>query len=513
MIENMEWWQAEPEARPIGHPPPVSRLTHDSRLVTADAAFVAVPGDRVDGHDFIAAAVAAGAAAVVVEAAKEAKWRSFAGAVALVVVPDCRRAMGRLAAAIHGHPSHKLLLVGVTGTDGKTTTSHLTAHVLSSLGLGCGYLSSVGFDTGAGFQANTSHMTTLEAPVIQEDLAEAVARGLSAMVIEASSEGLAQHRLDGCEFDVAVFTNLTRDHLDFHGSMEAYRDAKGGLFAILDEREDKPFAKAAVLNADDAAAPYLRGRTSARLISYAVESPADVRARDIVVDASGLRFTVEVGDVSLPAKTPLFGRFNVFNCLAAIAVASSQGLPPREAVDSLARFPGVPGRMERIDCGQPFGVIVDIASTPAALENVLSALRPATAGRLWVVFGAAGGRDPARRDGMGRVAGRLADRTVVTNEDPRDEDPDAIIEAIAVGLRQTGRAEGRDFVREPDRRSAIKYAFEGAGEGDCVLLAGKATETSMIFGAEAVPWDEREVARQLLGERRPTMDTRGRDLR
>ena len=417
----------------------------------------------------------------------------------MVVVPDSRAALGQLAAAVHANPSNSLRLIGVTGTDGKSTSTHLVAHVLDACGFGAGYLSSVGFETGDGFQLNAHHMTTLEATEIQSMLARARQRGRQTMVLEASSEGLAQHRLDGCELDVGVFTNLTRDHLDFHGSMERYLEAKGLLFQMLAGPSAKTFPRAAVLNADDPASDYLRGLSEATVISYGMHRPADLQAVDVEAEGYGLAFRVRAGREQHRARVPLMGRFNAYNSLAALAVASSQGAGLAVSVDALASFAGVPGRLERIDCGQPFGVFVDIASTPAALENVLTALRPGTPGRLWAVFGAAGGRDPARRSGMGAVAGRLADRCVLTNEDPRDEDPDAIIDAIAQGLTRAGRVEGLDFVRVLDRHAAIAHAFENAQPGDTVLLAGKGTETVMILASGSVPWDEGTTARQLLG--------------
>jgi UDP-N-acetylmuramoyl-L-alanyl-D-glutamate--2,6-diaminopimelate ligase len=497
----VDWIAAAPGARLVGEPPSgTPGLTHDSRLVRPGWAFIAVPGDQSDGHSFIEAAISAGAATVIVQADREERWRPFAGRVPLVVVPDTRAAMGPLAAAIYGRPSTSLRIVGVTGTDGKTTTTHITAHVLDRCGLAAGYLTSVGFDSGSGFEPNESHMTTLEATSIQSRLAEALAAGRRTMVIEASSEGLAQQRLKACEIDVAVFTNLTRDHLDFHGTMENYLAAKGGLFEMLDLPSAKSFPRAAVLNQDDAASAYLRTRSKAPVLSYGIETAADLRATNVVVEPGGLTFEVNWQGRRAPAIAPLFGRFNVYNCLAAVAVALSQDLPLDQAVEALPSFVGVPGRMERIECGQPFRVVVDIASTPAALETVLGALRPATPGRLWVVFGAAGGRDPARRSGMGEVAARLADRVMLTNEDPRDEDPDAIIEEIAGALVAAGRKEGSDFARQPDRRTAIAYAFEHAQAGDTVLLAGKSTETFIDFGGGGrMPWDERAVARELLG--------------
>jgi UDP-N-acetylmuramoyl-L-alanyl-D-glutamate--2,6-diaminopimelate ligase len=409
-----------------------------------------------------------------------------------------RRALGQLAAAVHGDPAETLRIVGVTGTDGKTTTTHLIAHVLDACGLKAGYLSSVGFETGSGLTLNATHMTTVEATTVQSLLATALDSGMETMVVEASSEGLAQGRLNGCRPDVGVFTNLSRDHLDFHGTMERYREAKGLLFEMLDLPSGKPFPRAAVVNADDEASTHMRSRSRAPVVTYGRSPHADYRALNIEPDGFGLRLTVQAGALTLPARAPLIGAFNAYNCLAAVAAACSQGVELSAATGALGTFPGIPGRLERIEAGQPYAVFVDIASTPAAMENVLTALRAGTSGRLLVMFGAAGGRDPARRDGLGRVAGRLADRCVLTNEDPRDEDPDAIIAAIAAALREAGRVEGQDFERIPDRREAIRFMFEHAAPGDTVLLAGKATEPTIDFATGPVPWDERAVARELL---------------
>jgi UDP-N-acetylmuramoyl-L-alanyl-D-glutamate--2,6-diaminopimelate ligase len=326
-----------------------------------------------------------------------------------------------------------------------------------------------------------------------------VAAGKRYAIVEASSHGLALHRVAECEFDVAIFTTFSSDHLDFHGTQDEYRAAKGLLFRMLDESSSKEgVAKAAVLNADDPASSYFRSLTRAPVVTYGIDAPADVRAE--AVEAAGLasRFRLVTPSGVAQVSAPLAGRYNVSNCLAAAAAALSQGLTPDEIARGLATFPGVPARLELIDCGQPFRVVVDFASTPDALRNVLTVLRSVTEGRLWAVFGCAGERDPGRRDGMGRVAGELAGFAVLTNEDPRREDPDAIIEAIASGLRDAGREEGHDFARVPDRRAAIRYAFERAQPGDTVLLAGKGTEPSFVVGTEPVPWDERAVARELL---------------
>jgi UDP-N-acetylmuramyl-tripeptide synthetase len=494
----MAWWQAADGATCIGVVPEIRELTHASGMVRPGWGFAAVPGRARDGHEFLGEVIDAGASVCIVQADREAGWERFRGRVPLVVVRDVRAELGRLAAAVYGRPSDKLRIVGVTGTDGKTTTAHLTAHVLDRCGLGAGYLSSVGFDRGHAFEINAMHMTTLEATSIQSMLADAVSGGRETMVVEASSEGLAQGRLDGCSVDVAVFTNLTRDHLDFHGTMERYLEAKGLLFRKLDEDGSKEFARAAVLNADEPSSDYLRTLSDAPVITYGMRQRAEFSAANVRTEGFGLRFSVQHGDEHVEASVPLTGEFNAYNSLAAIAAAFSQGIGLSEAVAALSGFPGVPGRMERIDEGQPFAVFVDIASTGAAMENVLNALRPATRGRLWVMFGAAGGRDPARRRSLGSIVARLADRAVITNEDPRHEDPDAIVEAICQALREGGRVEGSDFVRVPDRRSAIRYVFEHAQPGDTVLLAGKATETTMIFANGPVDWDERAVARELL---------------
>jgi len=486
-------------------PASLSAVCYDSRRAESGCLFVAVPGATPrsrDGHEFIAQAVERGAAALVVQADRRPAWEGLVEGrrAPLVVVKDSRLALAPLAAAFHGWPARHFRTVGITGTDGKTTTAHLIAAVLEAAGQACALLSSAEFRLGGRTRVNATHMTTLEAPELQGLLADALKAGDQWAVLEASSHGLALHRVDACDFDVAVFTTLGSDHLDFHGSPEEYRAAKGRLFRLLDEAADKGVPKTAVLNADDAASYYFRGLTAASVVTYGLEATADVTARQVHDEGLVTSFELAGAFGAVPVKTRLVARFNVYNCLAAAAVGLSQGLSAEEVKRGLESVSGVPGRMELIEAGQPFSVVVDIASTPAALANVLNVLRAACRGRLWAVFGCAGERDPGRRDGMGRVAGHLADFVVLTNEDPRSEDPDAIIEAIAAGLREAGHREGDDFVRIPDRRQAIAYAFERARDGDIVLLAGKGSEQTMVFGDRHVPWDERVVARELLGE-------------
>ncbi len=485
-----------------GRPEPVTAVCADSRRVVPGALFVAIPGFETDGHDHIEEALRRGATALLVEEERRAAWEPFASKadIVIVAVPDTRRASAQAAAGFFGDPGRALGTIGVTGTDGKTTTVHLIAHVLESAGRTAGYLSSVAFRSDGDPVLNDSHMTTLEAPDVQQYLAAMVDAGRDYAVIEASSHGLALQRVDECHFDVAVFTTLSRDHLDFHGSMDEYRKAKGRLFEMLGDESPPSVPRAAVLNADDAASDYFRSLTDAPAIIYAIDADADVSAENIETSGLAVRFRLVTPSGAQQISAQLAGRYNVYNCLAAAAVAHSQGIELDQIAAGIESFSGVPGRLERIDAGQPFRVVVDIASTPEALRRVLSVLRPVTEGKLIAVFGCAGERDEARRDGMGRAAGELADFSVLTNEDPRREDPDAIIEAIAAGLREAGRSEERDFVRLPERREALRYAFERAGDGDTVLLAGKGTEQSIVVGTEHLPWDEARVARELLKE-------------
>jgi UDP-N-acetylmuramoyl-L-alanyl-D-glutamate--2,6-diaminopimelate ligase len=343
-------------------------------------------------------------------------------------------------------------------------------------------------------------MTTVEAPAIQRHLARIRDAGARYAVVEASSHGLAMHRVDQCEFDVSVFTNLAPDHLDYHETMERYRDAKATLFHMLDQSVGKPgVRKTAVLNADDEASSHMRTCTHQPQLFYGMHESAVLRSISAATTAAGTGFEVLFGDEEQQALVPLLGAFNVSNSLAALAVALSQDVLFASAVAALASFPGVPGRMELIDEGQPFRVVVDIASTEQAMRNVLGVLRPLTPGKLIVVFGAAGERDRERRAGMARAVAASADHAIITNEDPRTEDADAIIDEIAAGLAACGYDASRTE-RIADRRSALARAFELARREDTVLLAGKGTEQSIVIGTTHHPWDERAVAHELLRE-------------
>ncbi|HJP70112.1 MAG TPA: UDP-N-acetylmuramoyl-L-alanyl-D-glutamate--2,6-diaminopimelate ligase [Candidatus Limnocylindria bacterium] len=465
---------------PVGE---VTALAYDSRAVAPGTLFFAVPGVHVDGHDFVRSAVGAGAVGVVVERELDDI------AAPQLVVDRTRRALADAADAWYGHPSKQLEVIGITGTDGKTTTSFLAVELLRAGGRRPGLIGTVAADIGDERVPNEDRNTTPESPELQALLARMVAAGNESVVMEATSHGLALERTRNCRFDVGVVTSVTSEHLEFHGSLEAYRRAKARLI------EEAPLA---ILNADDDAYAFFRERARDRVLTYGIDADADLHATELVADAGGSRFTLVAPDWSGEVSTPMPGRFNVSNALAALAIAHVEGVAWPVAVEALARTAGVPGRMERVDAGQPFAVVVDYAHTADSLGKVLRMLRPVTRGRLIAVFGSAGERDATKRPAMGRIGAELADLTVVTDEDPRLEDPRAINEAIADGARSAGAVDGDSLLVIDDRREAIGRAIELAGEGDVVLLAGKGHEMSMFYGREKRPWDDREVAREAL---------------
>lgn len=480
----------------------VSAVCHDSREVRPGALFVAVPGRRVDGHDYLPQALAAGAAAAIVQADRAGKWEPLleGRAVPLLVVPDARAALARAAAAFHGHPGRRLRLVGVTGTDGKTSLAHLIAHTLAAVGEGVGLLSTAECRIGGEVLPNTDRFTTPEAPTVQALLARMAAASCRYAVVEATSHGLELRRLDGCPFDVAVMTNVGTDHLDFHGSRAQYLEAKGRLFAMLDEGPEKGLAKTAVLNADDPASQHFRSRTRARAITYGLEAAADVSADGIEPEGWGSRFRLRTPAGEAEARIGRPGRFNVCNALATAAVGLAVGLDLPSIVRGLDSWPGAPGRLELVEAGQPFGVVVDFAHAPDSLRRALELLRSRWRGRLIALFGCIGERDRERRFPMGQTAARLADYTIVTDDNPYGEDREAILQEIAAGLRAEGKREGHDFAIVPDRREAIAQALAMAVDEDAVLLAGKGHEVTVHLADSSYQCDDREVARRLLRE-------------
>lgn len=479
-------------------------ITENAAYIQPGGVFLARRGASVDGHDLIAEAVARGAAAVVGERPPDA----VACSVPYAQVPDGRAALGPLASAYYGHPSHRLVVIGVTGTDGKTTTAMLLHSILKAAGVRAGLISTVSALIGDEALDTGLHVTTPGADEVHGYLARMIAVGLTHAVLEATSHGLAQGRVGGVAFDAAVLTNVTHEHLDFHGTWEQYRDAKASLFQMAAESPRKPgVPKIAVINADDPSADVFRQRAQGvdRALTYALDAPADFHAEEVVFAADATRLIVAGPDgLRVPVESALVGPFNVANLLAAAAAALAV-LPDvatwRAALTAGVRaMPPIPGRMERIGEGQDFLAIVDFAHTPNALRRALEAARTMIAPdrRVIAVFGSAGLRDRAKRRMMAEIGARLADRVVLTAEDPRTESLDAILAEMADGCISQGGREGETFWRVPDRGRAVAFGCELARPGDLVIACGKGHEQSMCFGTVEHPWDDRAALRGAL---------------
>ena len=484
-------------------------VTADSRQVTPGSIFVAMPGGTFDGHDFIPQALERGAIAVVGERP------GATTAIPYLVVPNARQALAWLAAHQHGFPARQLTMVGVTGTDGKTTTTNLINKIFAAAGLRTGMISTVNAVLGGRTIETGLHVTTPDAPAVQNYLAEMVSAGLTHCVLEATSHGLAQHRVSACDLDVAVVTNVTHEHLDYHGGYPAYRAAKRMLFESLSTAARKPNQpKVSVLNADDRSYSDLRRVPADRYISYGLSKPAKLKATNIRLGREGASFDLVTGGEVCPIETSLVGRFNVSNILAAVgaALALHPSLEIKAVQEGVAALAGIPGRMERIEGEQPFLLVVDFAHTPNALRRAIEAGRRMIPhdGRVIAVFGSAGLRDVAKRRMMAEISAGDADLTVLTAEDPRTEPLDAILEAMAAGCITAGGVEHKTFFRVPDRLHAIHFALTQARPGDLVLVCGKGHEQSLCFGDTEYPWDDRRAARIALTaylEKQPLPDS------
>lgn len=461
-------------------------VTHDSRAVVDRSLFVAIRGKQADGNAFVAEAVARGACAVASE-----RVRPDGCEIPWIRVVDARVALARAAATVHHYPSRELKLVGITGTNGKTTTTYLVASIAEAAGDPCAMLSTVEYRIGA--ERIAAERTTLEASDTQRYLRRAVERGCRAAVMECSSIAIELHRCDELEFAVAVFTNLSRDHLDFHGTMESYWAAKRRLFEGLSGGPPR----AAVVNLDDERGAELArdlAQAGRRVITYSVAHQADITARDIALSLDGMSFVLETPAGRTPVRSPLVGQPHVYNTLAAVGAGLALGYDLEAIRQGIERCTGAPGRFERVAHAEDFAVIVDYAHTDDALANVLRTARALARGRVIVVFGCGGDRDRTKRAPMGRTAAELADLVIVTSDNPRTEDPEAIIAEIEVGLRQVGKP----YEKIADRREAIWRAIELAKPGDVVIIAGKGHEDYQIVGTQKVHFDDREVAREAL---------------
>lgn len=487
--------RALPKKTVLGRlPQAVTGLAYDSRAVTSGDLFVAVPGLKQDGRRFIPEALARGAAAVVTEGADPLAGSDHGR----VLVPSVREALARLADAFFEHPSGALTVVGITGTNGKTTTSYLVEALLRARGMRTGVVGTIQYRIGD--EMLQAGQTTPEAVELQRLLARMVESGVAGVAMEVSSHALALHRVDGIDFDVAVFTNLTQDHLDFHGTLEAYGQAKRRLFELLlGSRKPRRWA---VVNADDPASRSMVEGLGLRTLTYGLRLPAEVRPQEYASTLEGIRLAVESPAGRLSLASPLIGEHNVMNLLAATAVGVALGMTPPAIGGALQEVRAVPGRFERLEAGQPFLVVVDYAHTPDALERALGTARKLTRGRLGVVFGCGGDRDRGKRPLMGAIAARLADRVWVTSDNPRSEDPLAIINEVVAGVSRVWPDLER-CAMIADRHDAIRAALDWARPGDLVVIAGKGHETYQIIGREVLPFDDRAVVRQILAERAP----------
>ena len=465
-------------------------VTHDSRQVRGGWLFVAIRGEKWDGHHFIDDVSEQGAVGVVSEQPRPPGFRG-----AWIRVPEARRALALAAAETHGHPSRELKLVGITGTNGKTTTAYLVAAVVEAAGTPTALISTVEYRV-AGEREPALH-TTPEASDVQRLLRRAVAAGCRVAVMEASSQALDLRRCDALRYEVAAFTNLTQDHLDYHGTMEAYFDAKRRLFdGRLGERPGT-----SVVNVDDGYGARLFDELSGagrRVLRYALEGEAEVTARGVESSLGGTRLTLRTPEGEREVMSPLVGRPHVYNILTAAGCAHALGLGLDETAAALSKCGGAPGRFERVAHAGDFAVVVDYAHTDDALRNVLRTARDVAAGRVITVFGCGGDRDRTKRAPMGEAAASLSDVVIATSDNPRTEDPEAILRDVEEGLR----AAGRPYLKIADRREAIHRAVAEARAGDIVVIAGKGHEDYQIVGTEKRHFDDREVAREALGERK-----------
>jgi UDP-N-acetylmuramoyl-L-alanyl-D-glutamate--2,6-diaminopimelate ligase len=469
----------------------IKGIAYDSRQVKPGFLFVAIEGFKTDGHEYIDDAIKNGAAAVVIQ-----QKVSVPAGIAWVHVHNTRNALAHIAARFYYYPSAKMKMIGITGTNGKTTTSYLVAAVLSASGLKTGLIGTI--HNRIGDRILPVKNTTPESLDLQRLLSEMVAEGVNACIMEVSSHALALHRVDGCDIDVAVFTNLTQDHLDFHEDMKEYMETKLKLFSSPAGCGTKRGNKYAVINADDDKAADIVKSSSRNVYTYGVNRPADVWAEDIVVKAGGVSLTVQGKWGRCPLNLKITGLFNVYNALAAFTTTAAMGVPVEVIKNSLEAVKGVSGRFELVDSGQDFTVIVDYAHTPDGLENVLKTARQITGARLITVFGCGGDRDRKKRPLMGRIAADYSDFAVITSDNPRTEDPLQIIAEVEEGVKL---AAGKDrYIVVPDRRKAIRQAIGMAKREDVVVIAGKGHEDYQLIGTQKFPFNDRLEALAALEE-------------
>ena len=476
----------------------VSGITHDSRNVHPGFVFVCIHGFQSDGHDYIKEAVRRGAIAIVMEKSIGKSMESDKDSVVLVRVPDSRKALALLSSAFFQHPSKKIRIIGITGTNGKTTTSYLINSILEKAGFTVGLQNTL--ISSIRGQQNPSVRTTPESIELQKHLSEMVDQKCHYAVIEVSSHALVLHRVLDCEFDIAVLTNITADHLDFHHTMGEYIEAKKRLFSHLHEGEK--FRKIAILNLDDPSFSGIKDGVDVKILSYGIKNRGDIWAENATIDQEGMNFTVHTPSGMVYINTDLSGVHNIYNILAAISVGVAEGIDSEKIQQGIESVRKIPGRFEMISAGQPFWTVVDFAHTPDALQNLLETGRQLNPQKIITVFGCGGDRDKQKRLPMGRVAATLSDYLIITNDNVREEDPLEIVGEIEKGVflawPSSKNQANKKYEIIPDRYQAIKRAFHLAKEKDLVVIAGKGHEHYQVIGKESIPFDDRRVAKELL---------------
>jgi len=476
----------------------VEGITYDSRQVKPGFIFVAISGYREDGNSYIPQALEAGASVIVSSKrierlARPSRWGGFA---TQIVVENPRKALAKLATVFYNYPSDKLNIIGITGTNGKTTVSYLTEAIFKENGAKVGVLGTIAYRLGE--KIFPAPITTPQSSDLEQILRKLVDEEFTTVVMEVSSHALSLDRVEGCEFDSALFTNLSREHLDFHKTMEEYLESKIKLFSILGKEARKKREKLAVLNLDEPSTEKIIQSTEAKIITYGIEKRADVVAKNIKFNLEKTTFTLVSARGEMKISLPLIGKYNVYNALAASTVALGQGISLDIIKRGLEKVSSIPGRFEKIDCGQPFTVIVDYAHTDEALRKLLDACRELKPRRIITVFGCGGDRDRGKRPIMGEVAVDLSDYVIVTSDNPRSEDPERIALDIEVGIKRKGKNNYQTIV---DRFQAIEKALSMAEKGDMVVLAGKGHEDYQIFKDSRIHFDDREFARKILSEK------------
>lgn len=469
-----------------GGDPEITSIENDNRKVQPGSLFICIKGYTVDGHDFAGSAVQNGAVAIIAE-------RPLQLDVPVIIVNDTSRAMAVLGDAFYGQPTKKLHLIGITGTNGKTTTSHMIEKIFSDSERRTGLIGTM--YTKIANQTFETKNTTPESLTLQKTFGQMVNAGVDTCIMEVSSHALDLGRVHGCDFDVAVFTNLTQDHLDYHKTMDEYRRAKSLLFAQLGNAFNPDTPKFAILNADDPATDVFKRSTAAHVVTYGIDSQADFQAKNIMMTASGTKFDLMVGQEKYTVQIQLIGKFSVYNTLAAIAASIVSGIKVTDVIRSLETLAGVAGRFELVRAGQDFTVIVDYAHTPDSLENVLKTIRHFAQKRIFVIVGCGGDRDRTKRPLMAQIACDFGTDPIFTSDNPRSEDPIAILSEMEAGVK------GKRYQVIPDRREAIHYAIGQASTDDVILIAGKGHETYQIIGSVVHDFDDRQVAAEAIKER------------